>query len=862
MKYISSKALLLLSISTLGSSVSSSSPVQTSNTVHDDDVYSSSFIGNTNLKGNEYNDVQFGENVIDEREDDDNMIAIKDDDDVNEDDMDDDDEWLLLQYEYYQAALRRLKKEDETQWGLPENYTNTLWNCLQFNNVKIRQIEYKERWKDPWSKNDDDKGYNLQDDTVDCSMDSWEWDAELFDPELMPKRCRGWNLTPKDIRDDNDDYIEPCVLWHLTYGDFLPSSQPSTTPSSTPSSTPTYDDPSTAPSNIPSTEPSTEFPSFFPSEVLSKTPSLIPSGIPSKTLSTTPTLVPTGMLSSFPSSGSPSTQPSSFSSQKPSIVPTAQVSASPSTTVPSLYPTKASSSYPSMSAPPSLREPSETPSFLPTSNPTQSVSPSATNSATPSHHPSQLPTSSPSGTPTIDWSIKPSLNLSPFVLTLTFRLRGGNTENNDQRLRHLQQEMVEEQTKDDKEIIRAELLKFTSSHLHDYLEQALGLGIGAVKSLESVASEQGNTFWMEDIEGGVVYFNGNTAAPTENQLDILVKNAFLGVALDDFIAELQEKAFSPLLQSTLYAEVNVEARNYNNLNNNQQGGNGSGNRESNQNSIWSTGSIMVVAAAGVACLSMVTLVMLLCTARGKARRNFLLATKNSALSSSFSSTSDLQDEIGSKHITVRQPTKRPTGSDYDSDNTSVYSYKQYDADDSVSLAPSFLHAINERTALGEYYNIDDSFENRFSPIKTDPSSPSHGTLSIPSNGSEMVKFKKRQKKMKMSEQNYIEEVDEESSMVLRTRSITISVHEGCQKTVEEKKYLESEEMKTPSASPIKAHKEDNQDLTYRQEFGDLWAEEDSSPQLFLHDLPGTNISFDDPIPGIDKYAIPLDSIGF
>jgi hypothetical protein len=40
-----------------------------------------------------------------------------------------------------------------------------------------------------------------------------------------------------------------------------------------------------------------------------------------------------------------------------------------------------------------------------------------------------------------------------------------------------------------------------------------------------------------------------------------------------------------------------------------------------------------------------------------------------------------------------------------SDNTSIYSYKVQD-DTSVSLAPSFLHAITERSALGAFYDDD------------------------------------------------------------------------------------------------------------------------------------------------------------
>jgi len=793
------------------------------------------------FKNEDYINIQLVEGLINE----DIKLVVMEDDDNDNDDILDDDEWLFLQDEYYQTALRRLKKEDETQWGLPENYTNTLYNCMQFNNNKIKQIEYKKKWKKPWS--DDDKGYDLQDDTVDCLMDSWEWDVNLFDSEKMPKRCRGWNITPKNIRDDNDDYIEPCVLWHLSYGNFLPSAQPSISFSSVPSNSPTFDNPSFSPSNNPSTEPSSRLPSFSPSKVASKIPSFLPTDSPSKIQSMIPTSVPTEMWSSYPSSELPSTYPSLQASENPSNFPTLQTSFSPSKALPSFKPSKIPSIFPSLSVQPSLPEPSTTPSSTHTNKPTQSVSPTATVSVIPTNYPSTLPSIFPTVTPTIDWSIKPSRNLSPFILTLTFRLRGRDFKNlshekDDNGLTRqpadLQRlEITEKRVKDDKEIIREELLSYTALHLHAYMEQALGLEVFAVTSLESVVSEQGDTYWMEDIEGGVVHFDQNTAAPAGNALDILVQNAFLGMALDSFIAELQEKAISPLLQSTLYAEVVVESRLSEDFYKREKD---NSNINLNKNGIWSTGFIMVVSAAGIACTSMVTLLVLLCTARDKSRKKFLSLSKGSMLSSSFSSSSELQEETESS-INERQPTQRVTGLDYDSDSTSIYSYKQHDADDSVSLAPSFLHAINERTALGEYYNTDNSFDHQFNPDNIDPSTPIHSSILVPNHENEKLQFKKLQQKVEQQQDNYIGNIEDESSKISR-KSIIFSSRKSSPEMLEEETFNKTI-LKTSTLSPLKKSMMDNEELNYTQEIRDIWAGEECYPKLFLHDLPETNISF-------------------
>lgn len=139
---------------------------------------------------------------------------------LDDDDTSDDLLALREKYNNYQIALNRLLKKEVTEQ--PENYKNTLWHCLQFNFNK-------------------EKGY-LEDDTVDCFSDTYEWDLDRLDPERMPQRCKGWDITPYYSEDlslskeeaqvsSTDDYVEPCLWWHLWYGDFLPSSTPSQEPS-------------------------------------------------------------------------------------------------------------------------------------------------------------------------------------------------------------------------------------------------------------------------------------------------------------------------------------------------------------------------------------------------------------------------------------------------------------------------------------------------------------------------------------------------------------------------------------------------------------------------------------------------------
>lgn len=226
-----------------------------------------------------------------------------------------------------------------------------------------------------------------------------------------------------------------------------------------------------------------------------------------------------------------------------------------------------------------------------------------------------------------------------------------------------------------------------------YLGEALSLSIASV-SLISLSSEYSSSYITEDLQGRV-YFNREAVLPTPAALDFLVQQAFTGIALDEFLTLLQNDAESSVLQKTLYAEVVSEDEVV----------------DTQPKSVsffgdfqWTTPWIVICAAGGAAILALLILSLLLCKARC-ARR-------------------DGQDQL-EKQNSGETPTTHPEyqhgfydeansdmQSDIESDGTSVYSYKHQD-DASMSLAPSILHAITERSALGAFYggeSDDDSLQ--------------------------------------------------------------------------------------------------------------------------------------------------------
>jgi hypothetical protein len=100
--------------------------------------------------------------------------------------------------------VHRFLKQDV----LPAGYSNDLSHCLE--------AAYKKEL--------------TEDDTVGCDPTTYEWVfAELL-PDTPPARCANYNMNDLDPAAENDDYIEPCIWWHLVYGDFVTSVNPSASP--------------------------------------------------------------------------------------------------------------------------------------------------------------------------------------------------------------------------------------------------------------------------------------------------------------------------------------------------------------------------------------------------------------------------------------------------------------------------------------------------------------------------------------------------------------------------------------------------------------------------------------------------------
>ena len=131
-----------------------------------------------------------------------------------------------------------------------------VWNLLQVagQNCPVNSIDHCD---DPSTA---DAIWNL-DPTVECSRETCEWQTQLFSPTTKPIHCR--NLDIIRASDPVTDFLEPCLLWELIYGEFAPTSaptlsmqptiskQPSPTPTGTPSVLPTQ-----TPTSMPSSSPS------------------------------------------------------------------------------------------------------------------------------------------------------------------------------------------------------------------------------------------------------------------------------------------------------------------------------------------------------------------------------------------------------------------------------------------------------------------------------------------------------------------------------------------------------------------------------------------------------------------------------
>ena len=99
------------------------------------------------------------------------------------------------------------------------------------------------------------------DPTVQCDPETCEWQTNLFSPTEKPVHCV--NLEIIRASDQVSDFLEPCLLWELIYGDFAPTAAP--TVSLQPSTSP---QPSAVPSSFPTISPT-----MIPTEVPTSTPS-------------------------------------------------------------------------------------------------------------------------------------------------------------------------------------------------------------------------------------------------------------------------------------------------------------------------------------------------------------------------------------------------------------------------------------------------------------------------------------------------------------------------------------------------------------------------------------------------------------
>ena len=89
------------------------------------------------------------------------------------------------------------------------------------------------------------------DNNVSCDPDSCAWVTENFDANSKPVHCS--NLAILSGEDPVSDWLEPCLLWELIFGEFAPTAAP--TLSEAPTSFPSLS-PSSIPSLLPSVEPS------------------------------------------------------------------------------------------------------------------------------------------------------------------------------------------------------------------------------------------------------------------------------------------------------------------------------------------------------------------------------------------------------------------------------------------------------------------------------------------------------------------------------------------------------------------------------------------------------------------------------
>jgi hypothetical protein len=331
---------------------------------------------------------------------------------------------------------------------------------------------------------------------------------------------------------------------------------------------------------------------------------------------------------------------------------------------------------PSESILPSFSELPTTKTYKRTRKPSKkrTRAPSKNLTRVPTAVPTKMPTSSETASQTMySLATSPHRDLSSFFLTITLSI---NKE------RRLSSQHLESGTD--------ELISLTESHLKTYIQDALSINVVEVL-LKSLSVESSKSYLMEQFEGRI-YFEEKYILPTQSSLDFLVEQAFNGDAVGAFLLLLQNSAKSPPLQNAIFANIEFD---------NENVAEAPLEKTFFGDFEWTTPWIVIVAAGCISLLACLLIVILICKANVRnsypspdAEKKTLAGTPRTHADDSF---------VGFEDSAV---------SDIESDTHSVYSYKHQD-DASISLAPSLLHAIHERAALGSFYagSDDDSMQS-------------------------------------------------------------------------------------------------------------------------------------------------------
>ena len=125
--------------------------------------------------------------------------------------------------------LRRYLQRDDDDWTDDnedeEDDRNDNKNNNDKNNERTVIPDDVYHCLDPervWDEFDRDK-------TVECDWDTHEWMIDELHEDKIPKHCaeRNWEFDPAVPLQELEEWEEPCFLWTITYGDYVPSVMPS-----------------------------------------------------------------------------------------------------------------------------------------------------------------------------------------------------------------------------------------------------------------------------------------------------------------------------------------------------------------------------------------------------------------------------------------------------------------------------------------------------------------------------------------------------------------------------------------------------------------------------------------------------------